>query len=111
MAAAVQHRFVKFAQADSLTELINLKLLLDRARISYRVVNENLCNYITGPMGRPLFGAVEILVPENLIEQAKQSIEELFIIHADNIPEICPACETKVTPGKLECEGCGLFLC
>lgn len=111
MTELMQSRFVKFAEANTLTESINLKLLLDRARIPYRVMNETLCNWIPGHMGQPLFGPVEFQVPENFIEQAKQSIEELFLIHSDEIPEVCPACETKVSRGRLECDGCGLFLC
>jgi hypothetical protein len=106
-----QKRFVRFATTQSLTETINMRLLLDRAQIPYRVVNETLGSYVLGNLcGVPVFGAVEFHIPGELEEIAQTRIKELYSLDANTIPDVCPACEAATVKGVFDCPDCGLTL-
>lgn len=105
--------FVKFIVAESSTQAIKMRLLLDRAKIPYMVKNENLQNLFgAGALGafNPVTGPIEFHVPEHFVKAAHEAMAEIFDIHYDDLPENCPACQAYIPEGKVDCPGCGLFL-
>jgi|GEM_PF-3381726 len=105
---ATRTRFVSIARAHSQTEGIRIRMLLDRTQIPYQVRGEML--HAMGFAGASALGPMDFLVPHELKEAAEGALEELFDVHADEIPEECPACNTKTQRDKLECPSCGLYL-
>lgn len=102
---------MKFATVHSLSESINLKLLLDRAQIPFWVANETLGLYtLVNASGTSMLGPIEFYVPGHLVQEAQDRIKELFSVEPHHLPDACPACEAPAK-GHLECPGCGLSLC
>ena len=105
--------FVKFVVAENSTMAIKIRLLLDRAKVPYMVKNENVQHLFGGgAIGgfNPVTGPMEFHVPEHLIAQAQEAMQEIFDIHYDDLPDNCPACDTHIPEGKVDCPSCGLFL-
>ena len=108
-----QLNFVKFIEAESSTQAIKFRLLLDRAKVPYMVKNENLQNLfgagaLTG--FNPITGPIEFHVPEHMLSAAKEAMAELFDINYDDVPDDCPACGAHIPEGTVDCPSCGLFL-
>ena len=103
-------RFIRIAVAKSQTEAIKIRLMLDRTMIPYRTVNENLVLFFRGGCADDS-SLIEFQVPSQYAEAAMESLNDLFEVHEDAVPEYCPACESPVDKNKLECPACGLFLC
>lgn len=101
-------KFVSIARAHDQTEAIRIRLLLDRTQIPYQVKGEMLHSLWIA--GTSALGPMEFLVPSELKDQAEAALEDLFDLHPEDIPAICPACNSKTQAGKLECPSCGLFL-
>ena len=100
--------FVPIARAHDQAEAIRIKLLLNRARIPYRVIGENMHN-VYGLAGAALFGPMEFVIPANLREVAERELQNLFDVNVDP-PEVCPACESSIEGPVVDCPHCGLFL-
>jgi len=103
-----ERAFVTIASANNFTEATNIKILLNRASIPYRVLNE-LNNLALGTVINYNIAPITFLVPSHLQQDALEALEYVFDVNTEEIPEICPACESP-TQGKLECPGCGLTL-
>lgn len=97
--------FVSIARAHDQTEAIRIKMLLNRADIPYTVRGERMHTLYGGPV----LGPVEFLVNSEYYAQAEAEILALFDVNLD-IPEHCPACQTKIVGKTLDCPACGLFL-
>lgn len=97
------------AQASNLGEAIKIQMLLDRARLPYRMRGENLYG-IYGNAAMGFVGPMEFLIPSELKEQAEECLLDLFDVHLASLPTHCPACEARVPKGEVDCPNCGLFL-
>lgn len=104
-----RQRFVTIATAHDQTEVIRLRMLLDRTQVPYRVKGETL-HAVYGFLGGAAFGPMEFLVPAEMEEEAVAALGELFELHSDDLPSNCPACSHPVHPGDLDCKDCGLSL-
>lgn len=106
-------KFVPLLTAWSITEALRVRMLLDRARVHYLVKNEGVQNLIGGGAGlggyNPATGPIEFHVLESDKAWLEEAMEDLFNVHLEGIPEICPACEAR-TQHKVDCPSCGLFL-
>lgn len=101
--------YFPIASACNQVEAIRIQMLLDRARLPYRMRGENLY-HIYGNVAATLAGPLQFLIPKELKEQAEECLLELFTLDPSNLPHQCPACETQVPHGAYDCPGCGLFL-
>lgn len=100
--------FVTIATAINFTESTNIQLLLNRAAIPYRVLNE-LNNLALGTVIMHTIAPITFQVPRSMVVEAQEALSYVFDVNTDEIPEECPACESA-TFGKLECPDCGLTL-
>lgn len=104
------YRFVSIGSANNMTESIRIKMMLDRARIPYRVRNEQIHTiYGMGPIN-PAFGPLEFEVPQDLYADAIEALDAVFQVNLDDLPEKCPACDAATNPASADCPSCGLFL-
>ncbi|MEM0996925.1 MAG: hypothetical protein AAGN35_07595 [Bacteroidota bacterium] len=100
--------FIPIAVAHDQSEAIRIRLLLNRARIPYRVIGEHMHN-VYGLAGSTLFGPMKFVIPAELREQAERELQNLFDVNLD-LPETCPACDSSIPEGVVDCPACGLFL-
>ncbi|MFK7969659.1 MAG: hypothetical protein AB8F95_04790 [Bacteroidia bacterium] len=96
-------RFVDFIKAANAQEALRLKMLFDRAGIPYLVHDELVSTHVI-----PV--PIRFKVPEDQLALAHKQLEAAFDVSAENIPERCPACDSKTDPSSLDCPDCGLFL-
>ena len=96
-------RFVDFYQAANAQEAMRLKLLFDRAGISYLVHDELISTHVI-----PV--PIRFKVQESQFTLAMSQLESAFEISPGDIPGTCPACGSKTAAPSLDCPGCGLFL-
>ena len=97
---------VRILKAHSVTEAYKYKLMLNRLGVPFNVRNEDLQTYV----GYSAAGPIEFWVPAALANQALEGLEQSFELNADNIPVVCPACDTPNPERKLTCRECGLSL-
>ena len=97
---------VRLLQAHSVTEAYKYKLMLNRLGIPFNVRNEDLQTYV----GYSAAGPIEFWVPAALAEKALAGLEASFELNSEDIPEVCPACNTPNPDRKLTCSDCGLSL-
>jgi hypothetical protein len=97
------------ASARNVGESIRIQMLLDRARLPYQMRGDNLFG-IYGDAAIAFSGPMEFFIPVALKELAEESLLDLFDVHVSNLPSQCPACDTHVPRGDVDCPSCGLFL-
>ena len=97
------------ATASNLGEAIRIQMLLDRARLPYRLHGDKLFG-IYGDAAFAWAGPMQFLIPLHLKEQAEECLLEIFDVQTTNLPSKCPACDARVSRGEVDCPSCGLFL-
>lgn len=103
-------KFVKFTEVYNFTRSVIIRHTLERAGIPNFVKNENLHHLFGMGVFNAVSGAIEIFVPENMLEQAKSALEKSFEIEDFHPLVECPACGEKIEENDLVCKNCGLFL-
>lgn len=97
------------ASASNLGEAIRIQMLLDRARLPYRIHGDKLFG-LYGDAALSLAGPIQFLIPLHLKEQAEECLIEIFDVQLGSLPANCPACDAQVGRGLVDCPSCGLFL-
>lgn len=100
-------KFISIATAHTQAEVIRIRMLLDRAQVPYQTKGETFQSIY--PLAGISTFAVDFLIPAELEQQARESLEAVFEIETD-LPESCPACGTRTVRGRMDCAECGLFL-
>jgi hypothetical protein len=101
--------YVTIATASNQSEAIKVQMLLDRTRLPYRVLHENLYS-IYGDAAAAFAGPMQFMIPKELKAQAEATLLELFDVASAELPACCPACDARVPKGSVDCPACGLFL-
>ena len=108
-------KFVTLCSPRDEQERLYITATLNKYGIPYYSKGEHLQNLFgLGSFGTGynlLTGPIEIQVPEEFVENAKNVIEETFLNESSRdenpIPTICPAC-SSTTNNQPECPDCGL---
>lgn len=106
---AKTHEYCAIAQANDWMESIRIQMLLDRARLPYRIVGE--ANYaIYGLAASTISGPMKFMIPVELKHEAEEIISSLFEVDMTSMPSQCPACDCEIPLATVDCPSCGLFL-
>ena len=101
--------YCSIAQAKDLNESIRIQMLLDRARLPYRILGESSFS-LYGNAALSISGPMEFLIPIGLKEEAEEILNTLFEIDLNDLPTQCPACDSPIPIATADCPACGLFL-
>ena len=101
--------YCSIAQAADLNESIRIQMLLDRARLPYRIIGENSFG-LYGNAALSISGPMKFLIPIELKAEAEEILSTLFEIDFDDLPTQCPACDSPIPAVTADCPACGLFL-
>jgi hypothetical protein len=102
--------YFTIASAHSQVEAIRIQMLLDRARLPYRMRGDKLYALYGDMIASALAGPMQFLIPVELKALAEECLMDIFTVDPQNLPNQCPACDTPVPSGTCDCLGCGLFL-
>ena len=102
-------QYCSIAQAKDWNESIQIQMLLDRARLPYRIVGENSFS-LYGNAALSISGPMNFMIPIELKAEAEEILNTLFEIDFSDLPSHCPACDTAIPRATVDCPSCGLFL-